>query len=511
MKRLLILAGILGLASAAIGDEEKLKKLSFKAAPEVWDVRTEDFQFTEFRQPIIEFDSKDRKVRGALLQAPFGEGADDRAEAWFESLAASKKRQFARRLRDAHMGGSAGGRRFLAVAYKQDEESLVEVRHFSKGDSAAFDMAFLLKHSDWDASRPAIETLVDSFVLDGKRADHLLLDRPVAKERLLYRHICRDGEEYSAEEFWTCRPDGTDRKRIAARKTVEHSRPQLADLNLSPNGLFAVGHSFSPDLDNWTLLRLDVAKGEVLPFVPEIRPASTPVYSPDGQMILFFVSTGQVSRRVWLMNSDGSNPRARTPLADDDVHDSAGIWIPDSSGIFVTRLSSASNELVYEVIRVDPEGKNPRRIASLDTTAQPVLSPDSKRIAFSPAGGESGSLDVASLDGTDVKTALTLEDVRSTRPLAWSQFEDRVLLSTWVDGEHQRVDSVASDGTGFRTLLDHNWRFDELALSPDGRFLAFFCRDGKNSMARLCVLSLETGNVELVVDEEVWGVCWVRE
>jgi TolB protein len=122
---------------------------------------------------------------------------------------------------------------------------------------------------------------------------------------------------------------------------------------------------------------------------------SRPVWSPDGQRIVFARQTSQSDiPDIYLMNADGSNLVRRTVGAG---YGSVA-WSPDGQKLAV------STEGLYEsslwVIKVTDDGSAPVLIAADGRT--PAWSPDGQKIAFIRVSGDDGydALATVNADGT---------------------------------------------------------------------------------------------------------------
>lgn len=115
-----------------------------------------------------------------------------------------------------------------------------------------------------------------------------------------------------------------------------------------------------------------------------------PAVSPDGRTIAFGV-TGQ-QEDVYVMSSDGTNLRQ---LTNDIARDRGMSWWPDGSRI----LFYSNRDGTFQAWTIRPDGSGLTRISALESGLNfPLVSPDTKQLAFVPDAG--GNSQVAELDDT---------------------------------------------------------------------------------------------------------------
>ncbi len=109
---------------------------------------------------------------------------------------------------------------------------------------------------------------------------------------------------------------------------------------------------------------------------------SDPAISPDGRRVAYVrnsmdIMTDQRVRRVWLINTDGTE---HTPLTGRDVNESGPVWSPDGSRIAFASKTKHGNEIyVYWMA----SGKSVRLTQLERAPSGLSWSPDGRQIAFS--------------------------------------------------------------------------------------------------------------------------------
>ena len=133
---------------------------------------------------------------------------------------------------------------------------------------------------------------------------------------------------------------------LAPTRTVafETSEGTELSIDVSPDGERIVFDILGDIYD------LPVGGGAARRLAGGISLDTQPVYSPDGQTILF-LSDRSGAENLWLMDADGGNPRQISPYDDDPVFVSPE-WSPDGQSILVSRFWADRN--AYELWQFRP-------------------------------------------------------------------------------------------------------------------------------------------------------------
>jgi TolB protein len=291
--------------------------------------------------------------------------------------------------------------------------------------------------------------------------------------QIAWKAFPRAGDE-SRSAIYAANPDGSQLRQLTHPRAF-----WLDDLpDWSPDGshiLFA--RTFQSNVDPPTIpdevMRID-ADGKGLRQVGTCTGAcvgnADPQYSPDGREIVYtramrVKGTSLLELGVWLMDSDGGNPREISPSVFGKSEDHEPAWSPDGKHIVFTRLNDFAapvNEQALFVIDSSGGGK-PRRITpwSLD------------------AGGAN-----------------------------WSPDGSRILFQSYRDcpcSETSQVYTVAADGSGLTQLtsvgrnIEPNW-------SPDGKKIIYARQPRASSLhlPDLWVMDASGRNKHVVVHTKLW-------
>ncbi|MBI5302223.1 MAG: PD40 domain-containing protein [Chloroflexi bacterium] len=124
----------------------------------------------------------------------------------------------------------------------------------------------------------------------------------------------------------------------------------------------------------------------------DVRPA----WSPDNKTIAY-QSNREGAYHIYLVNADGSNPRALTKGSSDDRHP---IWMPDGKAILFDSFDGSRRE-IWMVNVLDGNLKQLTNFGAL--ASFPAPSPDGQWISFYVFKDESLDLWIARRDGRDAK------------------------------------------------------------------------------------------------------------
>lgn len=226
---------------------------------------------------------------------------------------------------------------------------------------------------------------------------------------------------------------------------------------------------------------------------------NSPKLSPDGSRIVYQNDTdGHDRYAIWIMNTDGSNPKRLTqneglypnwsPDGMTIVFSGRrkGVWeiltVPAKGGeeVLLTQnsqkdakpgwgatstYSADGTQLFYSYVRekvlyrMDLKYREIIQIStSNESVTLPIISPDGSRIAVNRKTGEGYKLVTMSTSGTDIKEIVS--NVVSYSPPAWSP-DGKTLLFTGMVKGNQEIFKIDLE-TGKETQLTDNNDYDAL-------------------------------------------------
>jgi Tol biopolymer transport system component/C-terminal processing protease CtpA/Prc len=234
-------------------------------------------------------------------------------------------------------------------------------------------------------------------------------------------------------------------------KRITESLARDYDFNWSPDGRTLV--FVSEREANSDLYLYEVEGGKTRRLTTNTEPETSPTFSPDGTQILFLRGTN--GREICALSvSGGERVLVRGPFMNDPR------WSPDGRWVAFSRRTEASITNVFVAPAAGGKEINVSRWSG--TNAQPIWSPDGKRLSF--VSTRSGSPDIYTVD---------LErGVPAAAPVAMgSEMSAPAPVSVSIDAARieRRVKPLATQPAGFKSGL---------LYTPDGKSCLFTVRAG---------------------------------
>lgn len=259
-----------------------------------------------------------------------------------------------------------------------------------------------------------------------------------------------------------------------------------------------------------------------------------PVWSPDGQQIAFDrrPDNDPDSRRIYIMNADGSNVRQVTDgrsgrSGESDIYSR---WSPDGRQIAFARAiygEGGTVLLASPICVVNPDGSNLRRLTA-ETTVHwdsfPSWSPDGTKIAFERAttegvpawvaGGRIGQIWVMDADGNNQRMLKDFpfgSSLSAMQEPIWSP--DGSKFAFWcirsgLGEEGTDIYVMDADGTNVKRLTDSPAYDLEARWSPDGTRILF--NSDRSGDDELHIMNADGSNAVRLTNtpEDEWCPDW---
>ncbi len=223
--------------------------------------------------------------------------------------------------------------------------------------------------------------------------------------------------------------------------TIDTNETTWSNVDVSPDGDWFVFDMLGD------LYRVPLGGGEAEPIASGVEWNFQPRFSPDGSKIAF-VSDRSGGDNIWIMNADGSEPRAVSSEKDHLLHSPS--WSPDGAFLAAQKGYVSTRSIPAGEIWLYHEGggdglqlvERPGGEAAQKNIAEPTFSPDGRYVYYS-------------------------QDVTSGR--VWQYGKDstgQIFAIRRLDRETGRVETFVSGAGGAVRPTP----------SPDGKYLAFIKR-----------------------------------
>ncbi len=216
------------------------------------------------------------------------------------------------------------------------------------------------------------------------------------------------------------------------------------------------------------LFTLPVGGGRATRLTDNSFDARQPTWSPDGRRIAF-QSNRDGHWRIWVVDADGSNPRALTSGVNEEREPS---WAPDGRRIAFTSDRSGK----FDVWELDlHSGALARRTSTPGGNSRPTWSPDGREIAY--VSDRMGAAGIYAVDAARVERQIARADVFSfgmSVPLgtpSWRPDGSAVLYTVIAGGKARLMlnDTVVSENEDVQPFRAEWLSADEFLYVADGR------------------------------------------
>jgi Tol biopolymer transport system component len=181
----------------------------------------------------------------------------------------------------------------------------------------------------------------------------------------------------------------------------------------------------------------------------DVRPA----WSPDNRLIAFQSNRDSSTFHIYVMNADGSNPRALTRGPADDRHP---IWMPDGKSI----LFDSSDGNQREIWQVNLADGSLKQMTHSGAQANfPSPSPDGRQIAFYVYQENTLDLWSARIDGSQAKKLTnglaSATNHQCTFACHWAAWSPDSRTIAYSAGELDTIWTIGGDGTDLNQVISN--------------------------------------------------------
>lgn len=235
-----------------------------------------------------------------------------------------------------------------------------------------------------------------------------------------------------------------------------------------------------------------------------------PAWAPDGSR-LAFASTRDGNTEIYVMNVDGSG---LVRLTNDPAVDRFPSWSPDGTTIAFSSTRASPQDTVFEIYLMDSDGSNPRRVtdpADGVEAAEPAWLADGSRIIFcSDPTSEYADIWSMNPDGTGLVNLTDDPSTYDCAPEVTTSPGGPGKISFVSDRAEGNLSIYTMDGDGsnvFRLTNDPAEDFDS-SFSGDGSVVVF--DSNRNGSWDIWVIGENATNLTRLTDHEAdeWNPVW---
>ena len=227
-------------------------------------------------------------------------------------------------------------------------------------------------------------------------------------------------------------------------------------------------------------------------------------FTRDGRLL--YASNAGDTRDIWIMDSDGTDPRQLTANAGKNLQPEAS-----TDGRYIVFSSNRAQKNAFNIWRMNIDGGNPIQLTYGNGEVQPVCSPDGRWVIYSKGGPETGpekkTVWKVPIDGGEpVQLAETPSGGAAISP-------DGSLIACWYKAAPAAPWQIAliplEGGPPTKVLDAERTSIFRLRWTPDGQAISYiYTRDGVSNIWSQPISGGPPKQVTQFTSEQIEGFDW---